>query len=69
MAAVKLSVVVCICIGTGIFCNSTKERKVSKTVEDVTGYTAVKNGEKIKKQISAIEEQQRKRAKELEEIE
>ena len=68
MVAVRFIVVICMCIGTGMFCNSTKENKVSKTVEDVTGYTTIKNGEKLKKKINAIEEQQQKRVKELEEI-
>jgi hypothetical protein len=68
MAKGKLLLVVCICIGTGIFCTSTKEKKSHKVVEDVTGYTTLKNGEELKKKIHDFEELQQKREKELEEI-
>lgn len=69
MAAGKLLLVVCMYVGTGMFCNSAKERQSPKVVEDATGYTTIKNGEKIKERIKAIEEMQQKRVKEAEEVE
>ena len=52
-----------------LFCICSKAKEeTQKPVEDLTGYTTVKNGEAMKKKIKEIEKLQEKRLKEAEDI-
>lgn len=51
-----------------VCCGTTKKTEPLKAVEQVTGQTAVKQGEQMKKQINEIEELQQTRENALEEI-
>jgi uncharacterized membrane protein YgcG len=49
-------------------CGKSEKPKSSKIVEDLTGYSTIKKGEAIKKQLHEYEQEQQKREKELEAI-
>ena len=49
-------------------CGKSEKPKSSKIVEDFTGYSTIKNGEAMKKQLHEFEKVQQEREKELEEI-
>jgi hypothetical protein len=50
-------------------CNKSKESASSKAVEDVTGITAIKQGEKMKEQLKETEKAMMQRSKEADSIE
>jgi hypothetical protein len=50
-------------------CGKPRESTTSKAVEDVTGMTAIKQGEKMKEQLKEVEKAMMQRSKEADSIE